>query len=99
VIFRPADVRSTLEASLRVFPGNVRLLEVYGWTEARMKYQGRVRKTLDEVVLKRDEGKGGGGGVASWVWAIWSELWMIKGRHNEWVVRRLCERALEEGFE
>jgi hypothetical protein len=72
---------------------------VYGWTEARMKYQGRVRKTLDEVVLKRDEGKGGGGGVASWVWAIWSELWMIKGRHNEWVVRRLCERALEEGFE
>jgi len=65
-----------------------------------MKFQNRVRRTLEEKVLGGGVGEDGkrsgkGEGAGGWLFAIWLELFMVKGRHNEWAVRRLLERALD----
>jgi hypothetical protein len=88
--FRPAMVRAVMERAVAAFPRNTALLSLYAGTEMRMRFQNRIRRTVEEKVLG-GEGEGPGG----WLFAIWLELFMVKGRHNEWAVRRLLERALD----
>lgn len=90
--FRPSQVRAVLERGIAAFPSNTALLSYYAATESRMRYQNRVRKVLDEVVLAPATGAKGPNGF---LFAIWAELRAVKGRHNEWAVRSLFERGFD----
>lgn len=95
--YRPAQVRDVFERAVAEFPSNTRIGAMWVETETRMGVQMRVRRVLEDKVLAPggkvgDEGEVGPGG---WLFAVWLELGMVKGRHNEWAVRRLLERALD----
>lgn len=89
VQFRPAEIRANLERAIEAFPKDIALLSIYAATEGRMRYQNRVRGVLEHQVLSREED------VSGWVFAIWLELRMVKGHHNEHAVRSLFERAFD----
>jgi hypothetical protein len=90
--FQPGQVRAVLERGIVAFPSNTALLSYFAATESRMRYQNRVRKVLDDVVLGSATGAKGPNGF---LFAIWAELRAVKGRHNEWAVRNLFERAFD----
>ena len=90
--FQPGRVRAVLERGIAAFPSNTALLSYYAATESRMRYQNKVRKVLDEVVLAPATGAKGPNGF---LFAVWAELRAVKGRHNEWAVRSLFERAFD----
>lgn len=90
--FQPVQIRTVLEQAIKAFPSNTTLLAYYAATESRMRYQNRVRKVLDDVVLSPTAGAKGPNGF---LFAIWAELRAVKGRHNEWAVRSLFERAFD----
>jgi hypothetical protein len=53
---------------------------------------------LEEKVLSAGSQPGQVGeevGPGGWLFAVWLELGLVQGRHNEWAVRRLLERAVE----
>lgn len=92
--FRPGQIRSVLERAIGAFPHNTAFLSLYSLTEMRLKFHNRARKVLEDKVLSRREDEGES--VGGWLFAVWLELWMIKGRHNEFAVRTLFERAFDK---
>ncbi|CED84838.1 Uncharacterized conserved protein [Phaffia rhodozyma] len=93
--YRPALIRSVLERAITIFPHNTSFLSLYALTEMRLKFYNRARKMLETTVLS-GRVEDGGGDVNGWLFAIWLELSMTKGRHNEHAVRRLFERAFDK---
>ncbi|BFZ62077.1 hypothetical protein YB2330_003156 [Saitoella coloradoensis] len=86
--FRTSLLRDVLEEAIKLFPCNTMFLSLLTWNESRTRIQNRVRKVLNETVLTDDEN------VSGWLFAIWAEMHMEKGRYNPHTVRNLFERAV-----
>ncbi|KAI5858627.1 NRDE-2, necessary for RNA interference-domain-containing protein [Tricharina praecox] len=87
--FKPATLRSHLEAALEIFPHNMAFLSLYAWNESRTKIENRLRTVIRDRVLKD-----GNETVAGWLFAVWAEMRMAQ-HYNVHAVRHLFERAVE----
>lgn len=87
--YKPAALRSVLDAGLQVFPQNTILLSYYLANEARMRIDNRVRRMLQEVVLTDKNAT-----FVGWIFALYTELHLVKGSYNVNLVRDLFERAV-----
>ena len=88
--FRPGQLRRVLESALADFPNNSIFLSLHFYNELRTRIENRVRRTLDELVLKEDTVTSEG-----WLFAIYAELHLNARSYNAEAVRSLFERAVD----
>ncbi|GAA5887659.1 hypothetical protein JCM5296_004450 [Sporobolomyces johnsonii] len=88
--YRPAQLRELLERAIKEFKNNTLFLSLFYHNELRMKIQNRVRKTLEEYVLREKDATSGG-----WLFAIFAELHLDARSQNVWAVRNLFDRAID----
>lgn len=88
--FRPAVLRDILESALKAFPNNSIFLSLHLFNEIRTRIENRVRRVLDEIVLKVDSVTSEG-----WLFAIYAELHISSRTYNVQSVRSLFERAVD----
>jgi hypothetical protein len=88
--FRPGQLRAVLESALEDFPNNSVFLSLHFYNELRTRIENRVRRALDNLVLKEDTVTSEG-----WLFAIYAELHLNSRNHNAEAVRSLFERAVE----
>ena len=55
-LFKPADIRERLAASIALFPHNTILLSIYAWNETRFRIDNRVRTIINDVILESTNG-------------------------------------------
>lgn len=70
------------------FPRNTAFLSLFAWNEASARIDGRVRKLLSSMEKTAT--------VDTWVFAIWAEISIERGRVSEFAVRAIFEKAAEE---
>jgi len=88
--FRPGQLRAVLESALEDFPNNSIFLSLHFYNELRTRIENRVRRALDNLVLKEDTVTSEG-----WLFAIYAELHLNSRNYNAEAVRSLFERAVE----
>lgn len=88
--FRPGQLRAVLESALEDFPNNSIFLSLHFYNELRTRIENRVRRALDNLVLKEDTVTSEG-----WLFAIYAELHLNSRTYNAEAVRSLFERAVE----
>ncbi|KAI8921618.1 NRDE-2, necessary for RNA interference-domain-containing protein [Entophlyctis helioformis] len=71
----------------RAFPSNSVFLVLYGWNEARMGIENRVRRFMDQVLSKYPS-------HVVFLFTVWCEIHQRSGA-NPFVIRSLFERALD----
>ncbi|SCV68709.1 BQ2448_830 [Microbotryum intermedium] len=87
---RPAQLRQVLERAIAEFRNNTMFLSLYYHNELRTKIQNRVRRTMEDHVLKKDPTSQG------YLFAIFAEAHLDSRSTNVWGVRNLFERAVED---
>lgn len=85
--YRLSTLREFWEEAISTFPSNTAFLSLFVWNEANARIDGRVRKLL--VSLEKTAS------IDTWVFAIWAEITVERGRVSEFGVRALFERAVE----
>lgn len=88
--FRPGILREILETALQTFPNNSIFLSLHLFNELRTRIENRVRRVLDEIVLKAERVTSEG-----WLFAIYAELHLNSRAYNLEAVRSLFERAVD----
>ena len=88
--FRPGQMRVILEEALQHYPNNSIFLSLHLFNEIRTRIDGRVRRILDEIVLKDDTVTAEG-----WLFAIYAEMHFNARNFNAQAVTTLFERAVE----
>lgn len=88
--FRPAILRDMLESALQIFPNNSIFLSLHLFNELRTRIENRVRRILDDIVLKAESVTSEG-----WLFAIYAELHLNSRTYNVQAVRNLFERAVD----
>ncbi|CEQ42109.1 SPOSA6832_03893, partial [Sporobolomyces salmonicolor] len=88
--YRPAQLRELLERAIKEFKNNTLFLSLFYYNELRMKIQNRVRRTLEEYILREKDATSGG-----WLFAIFAELHLDARSQNVWAVRNLFDRAVD----
>lgn len=88
--FRPGILREILETALQTFPNNSIFLSLHLFNELRTRIENRVRRVLDEIVLKAERVTSEG-----WLFAIYAELHLNSRTYNVEAVRSLFERAVD----
>lgn len=88
--FRPGILREILETSLQTFPNNSIFLSLHLFNELRTRIENRVRRVLDEIVLKTETVTSEG-----WLFAIYAELHLNSRTYNVQAVRTLFDRAVD----
>lgn len=88
--FRPGILREILERALQTFPNNSIFLSLHLFNELRTRIDNRVRRVLDEIVLKDENVT-----TESWLFAIYTELHLNSRAYNAQAVRTLFERATD----
>lgn len=87
--FRPGILRDIVEGALQIFPHNSIFLSLHLFNELRTRIENRVRRILDEVVLRDDRVT-----TEGWLFAIYAELHLNSRTYNVPAVRSLFERAV-----
>lgn len=87
---KPSQMRSLLEDAIERFPNNSIFLSLYLSNEMRTKIEGRVRRLLEDKILKE-----GAVTTQGWLFAIYAELHMNARSYNVQSVRALFERAVD----
>ncbi len=54
-LFKPANIRDALTASIALFPQNTIFLSLYAWNESRFRIEDRVRTIIKDVVLSSND--------------------------------------------
>ncbi|GAA5950440.1 hypothetical protein JCM3765_004549 [Sporobolomyces pararoseus] len=88
--YRPAQLRDLLERAIKDYKNNTLFLGLFYHNELRMKIQNRIRKTLEDHVLKDKDVTSEG-----YLFAIFAELHLDARSQNVWAVRNLFDRAVE----
>lgn len=88
--FRPGILRGILESALQTFPNNSIFLSLHLFNELRTRIENRVRRVLDEIVLKDETAT-----TEGWLFAIYAELHLNSRAYNLQAVRALFERAVD----
>ncbi|GAA6058551.1 hypothetical protein JCM10212_006990 [Sporobolomyces blumeae] len=88
--FKPVQMRDLMERSIKEFKNNTLFLSLFYHNELRMKLQNRIRKTLEDLVLKEKDATSEG-----YLFAIFAELHLDARSHNVWAARNLFDRAID----
>lgn len=88
--WRPGDLRGILEEAIDTFPNNSVFHSLYLYNETRTRIDNRVRKVLDEKVLRRPSVT-----AEDWLFAIYAELHINSRAYNPAKVRSLFKRAVD----
>nr|KAJ3418689.1 hypothetical protein HK105_007979 [Polyrhizophydium stewartii] len=86
--FKPAALRDVLERAIQRFPGNTLFLVLYGWNEARVGFENRVRRFLGEQFDRTRR-------PATLLFSVWSEMHQRTGTNTN-AVRALLQKALDD---
>ncbi|GAA5907948.1 nuclear exosome regulator NRDE2 [Sporobolomyces salmoneus] len=88
--YKPTRLRDVLERATGEYRNNTLFLGLFYHNELRMKIQNRIRKTLEDHVLKEQDATSEG-----YLFAIFAELHLDARSQNLWAVRNLFDRAVE----
>ncbi|GAA6015188.1 hypothetical protein JCM11491_000498 [Sporobolomyces phaffii] len=88
--YKPGQLRDLLERAIKQYKNNTLFLSLFYHNELRMKIQNRIRKTLEDHVLKEKDVTSDG-----YLFAIFAELHLDVRSQNHWAVRNLFDRAVE----
>lgn len=103
--YRPSVIRDILTRAVTLFPSNTAFLSLLAANEMRPKLENHVRLTLERSVLGRANKNGASllegldearTAEKGWLFAIYVELNMYTDRFNEYAVRSLFDRAVED---
>jgi len=83
--YRPSILRDFWMEAISIFPNNTAFLSLFTWNEANSRIDGRVRKVL--TTLDKS--------VNTWIFTIWTEISIERGRVSEFAVRSLFEKAVD----
>ena len=85
--YRLSTLREFWIEALETFPHNTAFLSLFAWNEANARIDGRVRKLLTSLEKTAK--------VDTWIFAIWAEITLERGRVSEFAVRAVFEKAVE----
>ena len=84
--YRASTLRDFWGDAIREFPCNTAFQSLFAWNEASARIDGRVRKLRTELEKHAR--------VDTWLFAIWTELSLERGRVSEFAIRPLFEKAV-----
>jgi hypothetical protein len=85
--YRSSTLRDFWLDAISTFPQNTAFLSLFTWNEANARIDGRVRKLLTSLEKTAS--------ADTWVFSIWAEMTIERGRVSEFGVRSLLEKAVE----
>jgi hypothetical protein len=85
--YRASTLRDFWADAIHAFPHNTAFLSLFAWNESNARIDGRVRKLRGEL---EKEAK-----VDTWIFGIWTEVSLERGRVSEFSVRPVFEKAVE----
>jgi hypothetical protein len=85
--YRASTLRDFWTDAIREFPHNTTFLSLFAWNESNARIDGRVRKLRGELERAAR--------VDTWIFGIWTEVSLERGRVSEFSVRPLFEKAVE----
>ena len=88
--YRLSTLRDFWAEALETFPHNTAFLSLFAWNEANARIDGRVRKLLTSMEKTAT--------VDTWVFALWAEINLDRGRVSEYAVRAVFEKAIESMY-
>lgn len=88
--YRPGTIRDIVESALETFPNNSIFLSLHLFNEVRTRMDNRVRRVLDDVILREDKVTAEG-----WLFAMYAEMHLNSRTYNPQSVRALFERATD----
>ena len=88
--YRLSTLREFWIEAIETFPHNTAFLSLFAWNEASARIDGRVRKLLTSLEKTAS--------VDTWVFAIWAEITLERGRVSEYAVRSVFEKAVESTY-
>jgi len=84
--YRASSLRDFWAEAIREFPYNTAFLSLFAWNEANARIDGRVRKLCTELEKHPR--------TNTWIFSIWTEVSLERGRISEFTVRPLFEKAV-----
>ena len=88
--YRLSTLREFWTAAIEIFPHNTAFLSLFTWNEANARIDGRVRKLLTSLEKTAS--------VDTWIFAVWAEITLERGRVSEYSVRSVFEKAVESAY-
>ena len=88
--YRLSTLREFWIEAIETFPHNIAFLSLFAWNEANARIDGRVRKLLASLEKTAS--------VNTWVFEIWAEIALERGRVSEYAVRSVFEKAVESMY-
>lgn len=85
--YKLSTLRDFWQQCIDLFPRNTAFLSLFTWNEASSRIDGRVRKLLTSV--EKDAR------VDTWIFMVWAEVNVERGRISEFALRALLENAVE----
>jgi len=85
--YRLSTLRDFWQEAINKFPRNTAFLSLFTWNEANSRIDGRVRKLITTLEKSAT--------VDTWIFAVWAEVTIERGRISEFAVRSILENALE----
>jgi hypothetical protein len=85
--YRLSTLRDFWLDAINTFPRNTAFLSLYTWNEANSRIDGRVRKLVTSLEKTAT--------VDTWIFAVWAEVTIERGRISEFAVRSILENAVE----
>ena len=93
---KPAEIRSSFEESIAVFPQNSIFLSLFAWNEARFRIDDRVRSLIRDVLLSNRSASNDKGTTVPHLFAVYTEIARgINFGSNMNAIRAAFERAAE----
>lgn len=85
--YRLSTLRDFWQDAINKFPRNTAFLSLYTWNETNSRIDGRVRKLITTLEKSAT--------VDTWIFAVWAEVTIERGRISEFAVRSILENAVE----
>ena len=106
--YRPADFRAIIEASLKIYPTNTKIWDIFAWNEDKLKVENHLRRTFDTVIDRYTFLKHGFCGslvslskrnestLELWTWMIWKEYYQKPNYRSIHILTNLLEKCIED---
>jgi hypothetical protein len=85
--YKLSYLRDFWQECIDSFPRNTAFLSLFTWNEASSRIDGRVRKLLTTLEKKAS--------VDTWIFMVWAEVNVERGRISEFALRSLLENAID----
>ena len=85
--YKLSYLRDFWQECIESFPRNTAFLSLFTWNEASSRIDGRVRKVLTTLEKRAS--------VDTWIFMVWAEVNVERGRISEFALRSLLENAVE----